>query len=65
MMAQRVNTLLETINKSPDGTNIKTLRNRFAVVQGVSPDVVSRYLKMLSDAGFIYENEGKVYPIKE
>ena len=62
MMAERVNALLDTIKRNPDGTSIITLRNRFAVIHGVSPEVVDRYLNRLIDGEFADENDGKIYP---
>lgn len=64
MMKQRVDDLLSTIRNNP-GVHLTTLRNKFAVMQGIKPKVVSEYLKMLNLGGFIYESENKLYPVKD
>lgn len=63
LMKERVDTLLALIEKNP-GINLLRLRNKFAVVHGVRPQVVTEYLKMLERGGFIVERENKVYPVK-
>lgn len=58
----RIEALLKTIKDNPKGIKMTKLRAAFAVEHGITQLLVTKYLRLLADAGVIKEKRGKVYP---